>query len=78
MNNPDRKAYSELAIALKNDIDGTYKAGLIEQFNIERKKVKEELTKGLNPQDYSALNSFLVTIEEAIDMVEKVSVNIKG
>ncbi len=67
------EANSELEKALKNDTDGTYKAGLIETFNNERGRIREELKKGLMPEDYSALNSFLVALGEAIYIVEKVS-----
>lgn len=61
----------EIEEKLKNDPAGTYKKEILEQFNSFSVEVRQEINKGLAPEEYKKLSGLLQAVEASVRVVEQ-------
>lgn len=66
------KVTLDLEKDLRNDVNGTYKKTLIDEFTQEAYQIKKTLQNGVKPDDYKKLNQLVNAFEAASVVVEGV------
>jgi hypothetical protein len=66
------KVTLDLEKDLRNDLDGTYKKTLIDEFTQETFNIKKTLQKGVKPDEYKQLSLLVNAFEAASVVVEGV------
>lgn len=61
----------EIEEKLKNDPAGTYKREILDQFNHFSMEVRQEINKGLSPEEYKKLSGLLQAVEAGVKVVEQ-------
>lgn len=61
----------EIEEKLKNDPSGSYKKEILEKFNSFSFEVRQEINKGLSPEEYKKMNGLLQAVEASVSVVEQ-------
>lgn len=64
------KVTLDLEKDLRNDVNGTYKKTLIDEFTQEAHRIKKTLHNGVKPDEYKKLNQLVNAFEAASVVVE--------